>query len=660
MCFFFPDELPPPTADCLLSGPDEKRYWINPGSGIRWLAGLVLFLMAPGLLQAQAQELSLLDLRPDTGVIELHDHLLFSSESIPIDVFLTFADPSGFVPLDSLETDEEVALIGCFFVNNLTERPLRFVLAFGDQHFQAEVIQFREEQTRRIQRTGLFLPASAMDRPWGRQGAVELEFPPGELNPVFFQVSQDYPGRWRPLPATLYPVRHWESVVAARLTLQGGVQGLLAALLLFALYRFYRTRRRSFLLFGAMVLLTALHFLVAENLLPGQLFPESPHWRRVLFLGLIPAFGSFGMALVGRSFDGGRSFFSGYATLSGLVFLLGAFLTIVGPSSIYTLMMWHLLATALLLLGLTGWLAYRRRSREQYVLLLGAVLFTLGLVLYYLDAFRHLSSIDGGALLQIALLGTLVSLLPKERREARAADATEAAAAVASKPPLVPATGTPTAPLRTAKVAPRSGDRPAPHRLLLVVAADDSVRRRVRTTLGDAFHSLEAGEGREGLHLAIHQLPDLIITDKALPEMDGFELFRALRADPRTSHIPVVLRSAAEPETETLQTVECIGLHVLSPMAAPETLAAAVDQLLQEHEARQERLRDGDASSFSSLDQHFMADLQEMARAAVPDDGPTPEALSRALGMSRVQLHRKIKGLTGRSLPYLLDRFNRV
>lgn len=623
-----------------------------PRSILSGLVGFLLLLILPGSAGAQAQEIDILEISPDTGTLDLRGHLLFSVESIPIDVFLTYADPTGFVPLDSLEVPGEEGLIGCLYVNNPSDSYLSFVLAFGDPHFQAEVIQFREEETRRIQRTGLFLPYSALDRPWGRQGAVGVTFPPNALTPVFFKINQDYPGSWRRLPAALYPVDAWNTAVADRLTLQGFLQGFLATLLVFVLYRFARTRELLYLYLGAMAFLTATHFLAAEHLLPGRLFPEAPHWRRVLFLGLIPAFGSFGVLLVDRLFGGGRAFFTGYAIMSALIFLLGALLTIISPETIYPLMKWHLAGTAVVLLIATGWLAYRKRQPGHYFLLAGATAFSAGLAVYYWDAYRHLPALDGSLLLQLALLGALLGLGMGWRRARPPAAVVRAAQSPPA--PLSPAPAPITPPPAASPETARDGLRAQP-KLLLVVADDEGARRHLRATLGQDFHGLEAANGREGLHLAIHQIPDLIVADGAAPEMDGYDLYRALRADPRTSHIPVILRGPSEAGAEKLQGVESIALHFISETARAEELSDTVAQLLQQQEERQRRLRRGEEAVFTSLDRHFLLDLQELARSDDHADA-APETLSRALGMSRVQLHRKVKGLTGLSLRHFLEQ----
>lgn len=58
------------------------------------------------------------------------------------------------------------------------------------------------------------------------------------------------------------------------------------------------------------------------------------------------------------------------------------------------------------------------------------------------------------------------------------------------------------------------------------------------------FEVLSASNGREGLDLALDQLPDLIFTDYQMPLLSGLELCAKLRADERTRHIPVVILSA--------------------------------------------------------------------------------------------------------------------
>jgi two-component system, cell cycle response regulator DivK len=81
----------------------------------------------------------------------------------------------------------------------------------------------------------------------------------------------------------------------------------------------------------------------------------------------------------------------------------------------------------------------------------------------------------------------------------------------------------------------------------LVLIVDDNDRNR--KLAGDLlrlarFRTLEAGTAAEGMALASEHLPDVILMDLRLPDMDGTEAVRMLRAEPRTAHIPIVAVTA--------------------------------------------------------------------------------------------------------------------
>ena len=80
-----------------------------------------------------------------------------------------------------------------------------------------------------------------------------------------------------------------------------------------------------------------------------------------------------------------------------------------------------------------------------------------------------------------------------------------------------------------------------------VLCIDDSllIRKTIAMTLGAGVELLSAATARDGLTMAEEQQPLLIITDIHMPGMDGFEMLAALKANPRTAHIPVVALTSA-------------------------------------------------------------------------------------------------------------------
>lgn len=79
---------------------------------------------------------------------------------------------------------------------------------------------------------------------------------------------------------------------------------------------------------------------------------------------------------------------------------------------------------------------------------------------------------------------------------------------------------------------------------ILVIEDNADMRQYIIDSLGGRFHCLAAPDGKAGLDLAVQHLPDLVISDVMMPNMDGFEVTQRLKSDDKTNHIPVILLTA--------------------------------------------------------------------------------------------------------------------
>jgi two-component system, cell cycle response regulator DivK len=86
--------------------------------------------------------------------------------------------------------------------------------------------------------------------------------------------------------------------------------------------------------------------------------------------------------------------------------------------------------------------------------------------------------------------------------------------------------------------------------VVLIVDDGGTNRKLVRTVLRAAgFRTLEAATGAAGIALAFEHVPDVVLMDLRLPDMDGTDAVRLLRGDGRTARIPIVAMSASRLET---------------------------------------------------------------------------------------------------------------
>ena len=192
---------------------------------------------------------------------------------------------------------------------------------------------------------------------------------------------------------------------------------------------------------------------------------------------------------------------------------------------------------------------------------------------------------------------------------------------------------------------------------VLVVDDHPGIRAYVRRHLGAArggrapYRIAEARDGAEGLEHARARLPDLVVTDVMMPRVDGVELCRALKADPATDFIPVLMLTAAAGEEATLAGLGAgADDYVTKPFNVRE-LAARVDNLIDGRRALRDRLAAAPLAEPpvpAGLDADgaaFVRSVHEAVEAGLSDEDFGVDALAETVGVSRSVLYRRFRSL---------------
>lgn len=129
------------------------------------------------------------------------------------------------------------------------------------------------------------------------------------------------------------------------------------------------------------------------------------------------------------------------------------------------------------------------------------------------------------------------------------------------------------------RIAERGDGKRKPNKVL-VVEDDPDVLRFIHMHLNDSHDVYLAPNGAKGLELAVRELPDVIVTDYMMPEMDGITLIRKLRAEGRTQNIPVIMLTARNHVQDRVDAREAGAETFLSKPFSPKELRTAVHQML--------------------------------------------------------------------------------
>ncbi|WP_019987298.1 two-component regulator propeller domain-containing protein [Rudanella lutea] len=195
--------------------------------------------------------------------------------------------------------------------------------------------------------------------------------------------------------------------------------------------------------------------------------------------------------------------------------------------------------------------------------------------------------------------------------------------------------------------------------IILVVEDQDDIRMYVRDLFTDSYQVFEAADGQVAWEKAAQVLPDLIITDVAMPHMDGFALTHKLKSDPRTSHIPVIMLTAKDSMEHQLTGLQTGADDYVAKPFHPLLLVARVRNLLlvrEQLKAKYHRLvtLQPQAPELEHPDAKFLNQLMAVLNANLADPEFNVTSLVGEMGMSRPVLFRKVKMLTDMSVIDLL------
>lgn len=197
--------------------------------------------------------------------------------------------------------------------------------------------------------------------------------------------------------------------------------------------------------------------------------------------------------------------------------------------------------------------------------------------------------------------------------------------------------------------------------LVLIIDDNNGMRAYLRSILKDKYNVSEAADGKQGLEKACREVPKLVICDVMMPVMDGLEFTRQLKQNMATSHIPVILLTA---RSLSEQREEGYGTGADSYLTKPfsgSVLLARVDNLLRSRTILRslfsgDKKEEAAEEQLGSRDQTFINRLRDSIRQNMGDSDFTVERLGEEVGLSRVQLYRKVKALTGQTPVDLLKK----
>lgn len=197
------------------------------------------------------------------------------------------------------------------------------------------------------------------------------------------------------------------------------------------------------------------------------------------------------------------------------------------------------------------------------------------------------------------------------------------------------------------------------HPVILIIEDNTDIRQYISSSLAMGYNVITADNGKEGLEMALKDIPDIIVSDIMMPEMDGIELCRIIKDDIRTSHIPVILLTVKDSIQDKEEGYESGADSYLTKPFSAKLLRSRIQNLLDSRKKLAKQIaaqtvelknkKDSSPIRMSILDEQFLNKLTNMVEENLDMEQLDIAFIIDKMNMSHSTFYRKVKGLTGLS-----------
>lgn len=189
--------------------------------------------------------------------------------------------------------------------------------------------------------------------------------------------------------------------------------------------------------------------------------------------------------------------------------------------------------------------------------------------------------------------------------------------------------------------------------VILLVEDSEDFRFYLKDNLSQYFHIIDAPNGLAGWNILQQTLPTMVVSDINMPEMDGLELCRRIRQQPRTAHLPVILLTARAAEEDQLEALDNGASEYITKPFNFEMLLSRIRNIISQQQSLKKTFQQHieahpEAIAISSQDELFIQQALQIVEKNISNPDFSVEELSRELFMSRVSVYKKLLTLTGK------------
>ena len=188
----------------------------------------------------------------------------------------------------------------------------------------------------------------------------------------------------------------------------------------------------------------------------------------------------------------------------------------------------------------------------------------------------------------------------------------------------------------------------------MIVEDNTDLREYLMNILSRTYQCYDASDGEKALKITLSIIPDIIVTDVVMPNVDGYAFVKKVKEDIKTCHIPIIMLTAKHTNDHIISGFESgVDAYIAKPFDT-NVLLSQISRLIKNRELIHQKYKQQNfmvevTTHNLSRDDIFLNNVKKLLEKNISNAGFNVSELSEEMQMSTTQLYRKIKSLTNYS-----------